>query len=101
MASLIDKTLQHKFALQNVGLIDRSVRVIVGLAMIGSWFFYPMESVNLWFALLPLVGIVALLTGILGWCPVYAMFHTKSCGADAHNTCGTLPDQLTHMIDPH
>lgn len=101
MVQLIDKSLQHSNALQNIGLIDRTVRVLVGLGMIGVWFFYPIESVNIWLAMLPLLGILPLLSGILGWCPVYAMFHTKSCGTDKHNTCGTFPDQLDHMINPH
>ena len=100
MVQLIDKSLQNGNALQNIGLIDRSVRVIVGLAMISAWFFYPVESVSLWFAILPLLGVFPLLSGILGWCPTYAIFHTKSCGTDKRNSCGTLPDQLDHMIHP-
>jgi hypothetical protein len=98
MVQLIDKSLQNKNALQNIGLIDRSVRIIVGLAMTSTWFFYPVESVNLWFVALPLLGVFPLLSGILGWCPVYALFHTKSCGTDNRNSCGTMPDQLDHMI---
>lgn len=101
MVQLIDKSLQNKHRLQNIGLIDRSVRIIVGVAMIGSWFVYPIGSVSLWFAALPLLGSLPLLSGILGWCPVYAMFNTKSCGTDERNTCGTFPDQLDHMIHPH
>ncbi len=101
MVQLIDKSLQNSNVLQNIGLIDRTVRVIVGMAMISVWFFYPIESVNLWFAILPLLGVLPLLSGILGWCPTYAMFHTKSCGMDGHNSCGTLPDQLDHMVNPH
>jgi hypothetical protein len=98
MISLIDKTLQTPHALQNIGIIDRTVRIIVGLAMVSVWLFYPITSLTLWIALLPLLGVVPLLTGILGWCPVYAMFHTKSCGVDERNTCGTYPDQLNHLM---
>jgi Inner membrane protein YgaP-like, transmembrane domain len=101
MVQLIDKSLQNSNALQNIGLIDRMVRIIVGSAMISTWFFYPVESVSLWFAALPLLGVLPLLSGILGWCPTYAMFHTKSCGTDEHNSCGTIPDQVEHMIHPH
>lgn len=101
MVQLIDKSLQNRNALQNIGLIDRTVRVIVGLAMIAVWFVYPIASVSMWFAVLPLLGVFPLLSGILGWCPVYAIFHTKSCGTDSHNTCGTFPDQLDHLINPH
>lgn len=101
MVQLIDKSLRNSNVLQNIGLIDRTVRIIVGLAMISVWFFYPIESVNLWFAALPLLGVLPLLSGILGWCPVYAMFHTKSCGTDKYNTCGPITDQLNHMVNPH
>lgn len=101
MVQLIDKSLQHKNAIQNIGLIDRVVRMLVGIAMISIWFFYPVESVSMWFAILPLLGVFPLLSGIIGWCPIYAMFHTKSCGTDEHNSCGTLPDQFDHMIHPH
>jgi len=101
MVQLIDKSLQNRNALQNIGLIDRTVRVIVGAAMISVWFFYPIETVNLWFAALPLLGVLPLLSGILGWCPTYAMFHTKSCGMDKSNSCGPITDQLEHMVHPH
>jgi hypothetical protein len=99
MPQLIDKSLQNRYVLQNVGLFDRIIRVVVGLAMIGFWFFYPVESVNIWLALLALVGIYPLLSGILGWCPIYAMLHTKTCGSDEHNSCGTFPDQVEHMMN--
>jgi Inner membrane protein YgaP-like, transmembrane domain len=101
MVQFMDKSLQNSNALQNIGLIDRTVRIIVGSAMIGTLFFYPIGSVSLWFAALGLVGILPLLSGVLGWCPVYAMFHTKSCGTDEHNSCGPMTDQLDHMIHPH
>lgn len=101
MVQLIDKSLQNSNALQNIGLIDRTVRVVIGLAMISVLFVYPVESVSLWFVLLPLIGVFPLLSGVLGWCPTYAALHTKSCGMDEHNSCGTFPDQLEHMIRRH
>lgn len=101
MVSLIDKTLQNSNALQNISIIDRTVRSIVGMAMISVWFFYPITSLSVWMALFPLLGILPLLSGILGWCPVHAMFNTKSCGMDERNTCGTYPDQLSHLIHPN
>ena len=101
MVAFLDKSLQNQSnALQNIGIIDRTVRIIVGSAMIGVWFVYPIATVNIWFALLPLLGVFPLLTGILGWCPTYALLHTKSCGTDKRNNCGTFPDQLDHLIHP-
>ena len=98
MVELLDKSLNNPNALQNIGVIDRTARIILGLAMISAWFIYPIGSVSMWFALLPLLGVFPLLTGILGWCPTYALFRTRSCGTDESNTCGTFPDQLHHLF---
>lgn len=48
---------------KNVGGIDRIIRIIAGLAIIG-WGFYTQ---NWWGA----VGAVPLLTGLINWCPMY------------------------------
>jgi hypothetical protein len=98
MLQFIDKSLQNVHRLQNLGLIDRTARIIIGAGMISVLFFYPMESINLWLAIIPLLGILPLLSGILGWGPEYELFHTKSCGMDARNPCGTYPDQLVHLF---
>jgi len=49
----------------NEGTIDRVIRVVAGIAIIG-WGF---ASHNWWGA----VGAVPLLTGLIGWCPLYAL----------------------------
>jgi len=56
---------------KNIGGIDRKIRVIVGLAIIGAGVFYN----NIWGA----VGIVPLGTALIGWCPPYAIFGISSC----------------------
>ena len=99
MADIFDKSLlQHQNALQNIGAIDRTARIIIGIAFISVCFVVEITSANVWLMLFPLVGIVPLLSGIMGWCPVYAMFHTKSCGIDSHNACGTLPFQIQKLF---
>ena len=98
MVQFIDKSLRTPFVLQNVGAIDRTIRVVIGLCMIGVWFFYPIESVSMWFAALPLLGILPVLSGILGWDPFYALFGKKTCGRDADHPCGSYPDQLSHLV---
>jgi len=55
----------------NVGGIDRSLRIIVGVAIIAAGIYYQ----SYWGAL----GLVGLLTGIIGWCPVYLPFGLSSC----------------------
>ena len=51
----------------NVGGIDRVLRIIVGIALIALVFVGPMTPWG-W------IGIVPLATGLIGWCPPYALF---------------------------
>jgi len=54
----------------NVGGIDRQVRVVVGLAIIGAGFYFQ----SWWGA----VGVVPLFTAAIGWCPAYLPFGISS-----------------------
>ena len=57
--------------MKNSGSIDRVLRIVVGLAVVG-WGVY---SKNWWGA----VGVVPLLTGLIGWCPAYTLFGLNTC----------------------
>ncbi|WP_025917564.1 DUF2892 domain-containing protein [Herminiimonas sp. CN] len=59
---------------QNVGGIDRSVRIIAGLVVL-SLFFVLGENTRWW----ALIGFVPLLTGFIGWCPAYLPFGIRTC----------------------
>lgn len=48
---------------QNVGSIDRIIRAVAGVAILGAGYYY--ES---WWGL---VGIVPLATSLISWCPLY------------------------------
>jgi hypothetical protein len=55
----------------NVGKSDRAIRIVIGLAIIGiGW-----ANGSWWGA----VGIVPLLTALLGWCPLYLPFGLSTC----------------------
>jgi Protein of unknown function (DUF2892) len=56
----------------NEGAIDRILRVVVGLALISLVFVGPQTPWG-W------IGIVPLLTGIVGFCPAYAIFGLSTC----------------------
>jgi len=56
---------------KNVCGADRVIRIILGLVLI-AWGLYAQ---NWWGA----IGIVPLLTAILGWCPLYLPFGWKTC----------------------
>ena len=57
---------------RNVGTIDRTLRVIVGIILIAMVFFGPQTSWG-W------IGLVPLITGIIGSCPAYRLFGLRTC----------------------
>jgi len=63
--------------MKNSGGIDRVLRIIVGLAVLG-WGAYDWNTTGS-FNLLALIGIVPLFTGLLGWCPAYTLFGFNTC----------------------
>ncbi|QCO14803.1 DUF2892 domain-containing protein [Azospirillum brasilense] len=56
----------------NVGTIDRALRAIVGLVLIALVFVGPQTPWG-W------VGLVPLLTAVVGFCPAYTLFGVRSC----------------------
>lgn len=56
----------------NEGTIDRSLRVVVGLALIG---LAATGTVGVW----GWIGVLPLVTGIVGFCPGYAIFGMSTC----------------------
>jgi len=56
----------------NIHKIERVIRIVVGLGLVSLAFIGP---ANLWF----LLGLVPLATGLLGWCPPYAMLGINTC----------------------
>ncbi|MBF0167616.1 MAG: DUF2892 domain-containing protein [Alphaproteobacteria bacterium] len=57
---------------KNVGGIDRIMRIVVGLALIGATLG---GLIGVW----GWIGIVPLATGAIGWCPAYLPFGLKTC----------------------
>jgi hypothetical protein len=56
----------------NEGTIDRVLRVIVGLALIAIVFVGPQTPWG-W------IGLVPLLTGLVGTCPLYTILGIRTC----------------------
>ena len=57
--------------MKNVGSIDRVIRIVAGIVIIGAGVYYQ----SWWGA----IGAVPLLTGLIGWCPPYAIFGWNTC----------------------
>ena len=58
----------------NVGGIDKVLRIIVGLGLVGATLA---GAIGPW----GYIGVVPLLTGLVGWCPAYLLFGLKTCPA--------------------
>ena len=56
----------------NVGGIDRSIRIVIGLVLIG---LAATGTVGWWGWL----GLLPLATGYIGWCPPHALFGWNTC----------------------
>jgi len=58
----------------NVGILDRSIRFILGCVIIAAGFYYQS-----WWGT---VGLILLVTGLIAWCPVYSLLNIDS-GAES------------------
>ncbi len=61
-----------KNSLGNLGRLDRALRIVAGLALLGLTVAGPR---TLW----GLAGLVPLLTGLLGFCPAYRLLGLRTC----------------------
>ncbi|MEN9842290.1 MAG: hypothetical protein RLZZ612_119 [Pseudomonadota bacterium] len=57
---------------KNVGGIDKIIRIVAGLVLIG---LAVTGTVGMWGYL----GIVPLATALIGWCPPYALLGINTC----------------------
>ena len=56
----------------NVGNIDRIVRAVIGLALIAlTW----AGTIGVW----GWIGVVPIITGLIGWCPAYTLLGINTC----------------------
>ncbi len=58
----------------NVGKIERLIRLVVGLALIGV-------SI-LWGGYWVILGAVILMTALVGWCPISSLMGISTCKTD-------------------
>ena len=59
---------------RNEGFVDRAIRVVLGFALLALVFVGP----NTW---LGLIGFLPLLTGLVGFCPLYRLTGIRTCQA--------------------
>lgn len=59
--------------MKNVGSTDRVIRVILGIAILSLLFL-----LNGSLRYLGLIGLIPLVTGLIGYCPLYALFKAST-----------------------
>jgi len=66
----------------NVGILDRAIRIVIGVLLIAYAipFGFPSTGWN-WVGW---IGIVPIVTAVLGYCPAYSVFGFSSCSAHGH-----------------
>ncbi|OGI48379.1 MAG: hypothetical protein A2151_04080 [Candidatus Muproteobacteria bacterium RBG_16_65_34] len=60
--------------MKNIGGIDRVARIVGGLVLLSLVFVGPQTPWG-W------IGVVPLVTALIGWCPAYTLFGFKTCKA--------------------
>ena len=56
---------------KNVGGIDKTIRIVAGLAVIGVGVYFQ----SWWGG----VGVILIATALMGWCPPYALLGINTC----------------------
>jgi hypothetical protein len=61
---------------RNVGSLDRAIRIILGIVLFSMVFVGPQTA---WGYL----GLLPLVTGFLGWCPLYSLLRVSTARPQA------------------
>ena len=61
----------------NVGGVERPIRILVGIFMIGIGTFADLSLSAT--AIAATLGSIALLTGVIGYCPLWALLGLSTC----------------------
>ena len=65
---------------RNIGSIDRTLRVVVGLALLAYALGFIGKGSS--FAWVGWIGVVPLLTALIGNCPAYSIFGINTCSVE-------------------
>jgi DUF2892 family protein len=63
----------------NVGGTERPIRIVVGILVLGIGTFAPLPLLGTAIALV--VGTIALVTGVIQYCPLWALLGMNTCPA--------------------
>lgn len=57
---------------RNEANIDRIIRIVMGIGLLSIVFVGPQTPFGY-------IGIIPLMTGLMGWCPMYQIFGLSTC----------------------
>ncbi|MFA4905804.1 MAG: DUF2892 domain-containing protein [Candidatus Margulisiibacteriota bacterium] len=60
----------------NESMVDRIIRVAVGLALVLAIFYYPLATVLIW--ILAIAAIYLIATGLAGFCWIYSLLNLNT-----------------------
>lgn len=94
---------------ENISVLDRVVRLLIGMALVAGLVVQIRLSMTqpelakalTWETYAALASFYPLLTAMLGWDPIYALFHARSCGTSERNRCGTVGYQVEAALGHH
>jgi hypothetical protein len=78
---IIDYGAYMKIGEKNVGTIDRAIRIILGLVLIGVFALNIVAAP--WSYLVVLIGLIAIGTGVFGTCALYSLLGMNTTGKKA------------------
>jgi hypothetical protein len=64
----------------NVGGIERPIRILLGILMLGIGVFGNLSLIGTAIGLT--LGSISLVTGVIGYCPLWTLFGMNTCGAE-------------------
>ena len=62
--------------MKNVGSADKIIRIVVGIALIAFALAGPADIGWKWVGW---IGVVPILTALMGWCPAYSVLGMRTC----------------------
>jgi hypothetical protein len=75
---IISSGKRMKIGEKNVGMIDRVVRIILGIVLLAAFVLNMVPAP--WSYLVVLIGLIALVTGAVGTCPLYSILGLNTLG---------------------
>lgn len=76
----------------NVGSFDGAARFVVGIVVL----HFGIRDIGWW----GLLGLIPIATTIINWCPLYALLHIDTRGADEKSAEPTVPTRVPHRAQP-